>query len=176
METTLLRELHRIQRLSVSELQAEWSKLYDGESCRSRNRAYLVKRLCWRLQELAHGGLSDHAKARIEAMAPDTLTRSRTPREALDAAVAANQLQRADPTPGPKRDSRLPVPGSVLTRQYHGREIRVLTLDDGFEWDGRHFRSLSAVAKAITHQKWNGRLFFGLSKRTRKGSVEKPGS
>ncbi len=159
METTLLRELHRIQRLSVSELQAEWSKLYDGEACRPRNRTYLVKRLCWRIQELTHGGLSDCARTRIDEFAPDTFTRDRTPREALDAASAANQ-PKADPVSGPKRDPRLPSPGSVLTRQYHGREIRVLTLDDGFEWDGRHFRSLSAVAKAITHQKWNGRLFF----------------
>jgi hypothetical protein len=55
-----------------------------------------------------------------------------------------------------------------LTRQYHGREIRVLTLDDGFEWDGQHFRSLSAVARAITGAKWNGRLFFNLTTRKRK--------
>ena len=163
METTLLRELQRIQRLSVSELQAEWSKLYDGETCRSRNRTYLVKRLCWKLQESRLGGLSDRAKARIDELAPDIFARTRTPREALDAAVAANRPKR-----DPKRDPRLPVPGSVLTRQYHGREIRVLTLDDGFEWDDRHFRSLSAVARAITGARWNGKLFFNLTTRKRK--------
>ncbi len=168
METTLLRELHRIQRLSVSELQAEWSKLYNGEACRSRNRTYLVKRLCWRIQELTHGGLSDRARARIDELAPDSFTLSRTPREALDAAVAANQPKPADSVSGPKRDPRLPAPGSVLTRQYHGREIRVLTLDDGFEWNGQHFSSLSAVARAVTGAKWNGRLFFNLTTRKRK--------
>ncbi len=56
----------------------------------------------------------------------------------------------------------------MLTRQYHGREIRVLTLDDGFEWNGQHFGSLSAVARAITGAKWNGRLFFNLTTRKRK--------
>ncbi len=164
METTLLRELQRIQRLSVSELQVEWSKLHDGEACRSRNRTYLVKRLCWRVQELQLGGLSDRAKTRIDELASDAFTRTRTPREALDAAVAANQ---PNPAPGPKRDPRLPAPGSVLTRQYHGREIRVLTLDDGFEWNRQHFGSLSAVARAVTGSKWNGRLFFGLTERKR---------
>ncbi len=168
MGTTLLRELHRIQRLSVSELQAEWSRLNNGEACRSRNRSYLVKRLCWRVQELRHGGLSDRARARIDELCPDTFTRTRTPREALDAATVANQPKPADPVSGPKRDPRLPVPGSVLTRQYHGREIRVFTLDDGFEWNGQHFSSLSAVARAVTGSRWNGRLFWGLTERKRK--------
>ena len=163
MKTTLLRELHRIQRLSVSELQAEWSKLYSGETCRSRNRTFLVKRICWRVQELTHGGLSERARTKIDELSPDTFTRTRTPREALDAAMAATL-----PKPQrPKRDPQLPAPGSVLTRQYHGREIRVLTLDDGFEWNGQHFSSLSAVAGAVTGSKWNGRLFFGLTERKR---------
>ncbi len=168
METTLLRELHRIQRLSVSELQTEWSRLYDGETCRSRNRKFLVKRICWRVQELALGGLSDRVRARIDELCPDTFTLSRTPREALDAAVATNQQPGAETDSRSRRDPRLPSPGSVLTRQYHGSEIRVLTLDDGFEWDGRHFSSLSAVARAITGAKWNGRLFFNLTTRKRK--------
>ena len=76
------------------------------------------------------------------------------------------------PAPLPKvtriRDSRRMAPGTVLTRQYHGQEIRVVALDDGkFEHDGQVFTSLSAVAKAVTGQKWNGRLFFGLTKRKR---------
>ncbi len=164
METTLLRELHRIQRLSVNELQTEWSRLYNGEACRSRNRTYLVKRLCWRIQELTHGGLSDRARARIDELAPDTFTRDRTPRGALDAAVAANSPK---PTPGPKRDPRLPSPGTIISRSYRGRELRLVVLDDGFELDGVHYRSLSEAARAVTGSKWNGRLFFGLTERKR---------
>ncbi len=164
METTMLRELQRIQRLSVGELQAEWSKLYGGEPCRSRNRTYLVKRLCWRVQELAHGGLSDGARARIDQLAPDPFTRSRTPREALDAAAA----NKAKPAPGPKRDPRLPAPGTLITRTYRGRELHLLVLDDGFELGGQHYRSLSEAARAVTGSKWNGRLFWGLTQRRRK--------
>ena len=167
METTLLRELQRIQRLSVSEMQIEWSKLYSGEACRSRNRTYLVKRLCWRVQELRHGGLSDRARARIDELCPDTFTRTRTPREALDAATVANQ-PKADPVSGPKRDPRLPSPGTVITRTYRGRDLQLLVLDDGFELDGTHYRSLSEAARTITGSKWNGRLFWGLTERKRK--------
>ena len=66
------------------------------------------------------------------------------------------------------RDPRHPSPGTILSRQYHGREIRVVVLDDGFEHDGQHYGSLSALARAVTGARWNGRLFFGLTKRTRR--------
>jgi len=165
METTLLRELHRIQRLSVSELQVEWSKLYNGEACRSRNRTFLVKRLCWRVQELRHGGLSDRARDRIDELAPDSFTRARTPREALDAAVAANPPKS---TPVPKRDPRLPTPGTVITKQYKGRELRVMVREDGLELDGHMYGSATAMAKAVTGSRSiNGWLFLGITKRRR---------
>ncbi len=159
-ETSVIRQIHRLRQLTVGELRVEWLKLY-GEPARHRNRDYLWKRLAWRVQELAHGGLSDRAKPRIEDLAPDGFTRARTPNVAPPVADPAKPA-------GRQRDARLPSPGTVLTRQYHGNEIRVLALDDGFEWDGRHYRSLSAVARAVTGQRWNGLLFFGLTERKRK--------
>jgi hypothetical protein len=117
---------------------------------------------------LQHGGLSAHARDRIDQLAPDLPTREQTPHEALDAARAANVQPLASSDSKPKRDPRLPAPGTVLIRQYHGREIRVLVLDDGFEWDGRHFRSLSEAARHVTGSRWNGRLFWGLTERKRK--------
>ena len=62
------------------------------------------------------------------------------------------------------RDPRIPRPGVVLSRPYHGQEIRVTVLEEGFEWNGRRFRSLSALAREVTGQRWNGLLFFGLTK------------
>jgi len=157
METTLLREIRRIQQLSVNELVEEWSRLYNGEACRSRNRPYLVKRLCWRLQERRLGGLSDRARARLEELGQTGFQRARTP----DVAVPA-------PVVKPMRDLRLPSPGTVLTRQYHGREIRVVTLDAGFEFEGAVFASLSALAREITGSSHiNGKLFFALVARKR---------
>ena len=160
MESSVIRQIHRLRQMTVGELRLEWAKLH-GEATRSRNRDYLWRRLSWRLQELAHGGLSDRAKARIDALALDAFARARTP-------AVAVEPQQAEPRSVPRRDPRLPSPGTVLTRQYHGREVRGVTLDDGFEWEGRQFRSLSAVARAVTGQRWSGPLFFGLRSRGRK--------
>jgi hypothetical protein len=162
MNDSVISRIQAFRQMSVAQLQDEWFRLY-GEPTRSRNRDYLWKRLAWRVQELTHGGLSDRARDRIDQLAPDGFTHARTPNHATPV---------ADPEPKPQqrptRDPRLPSPGTILSRQYHGREIRVLVLKDGFEWDGQHYGSLSAVARAVTGQKWNGRLFFGLTKRRRR--------
>ncbi|MBC7835953.1 MAG: DUF2924 domain-containing protein, partial [Phycisphaerales bacterium] len=60
--------------------------------------------------------------------------------------------------------SKLPAEGTILRREYKGRDIVVRVLEDGFEHDGETYRSLSAIAKAVTGAHWNGPLFFGLSK------------
>jgi hypothetical protein len=69
------------------------------------------------------------------------------------------------------RDLRLPRPGEILRRPYRDREILVRVLEAGFEFEGRRYRSLSAVAQAVTGAHWNGWLFFGLSsgRRTNAG-------
>ena len=155
-------KIQALRQMSVAQLQDEWFRLY-GEATRSCNRDYLWKRLSWRVQELTHGGLSDRARSRIDQLAPDGFTRAGTPNQAIpvaDPAPAAEQTR--------SRDPRLPSPGTILSRQYHGREIRVLVLEDGFEYDGQRYGSLSAVARAVTGARWNGRLFFGLTKRSRK--------
>jgi hypothetical protein len=56
------------------------------------------------------------------------------------------------------------MPGTVLTRDYKGRTIRVLVLTDGFEWEGDRYKSLTAVTQAVTDKHWNGLHFFGLRK------------
>ncbi len=163
MNTSVVGKIAALRQMTVAELQGEWLKLY-GEPTRSRNKQYLWRRLAWRVQELAHGGLSDAAKATISELAPESFTRARTPLNGNDAAAAGDHNQHQHRG---HRDARLPTPGTVLTRQYKGQEIRVTALDDGFEWDGRRYGSLSAVAGAVTGSKWNGKLFFGLTKRKR---------
>ena len=68
------------------------------------------------------------------------------------------------------RDHRLPAPGTVLTRPYRGRTIAVTILENGFEYEGRRFDSLSAVAKAISGSHCSGLAFFGLTKSIKKAS------
>ncbi len=163
MESSVIQQIHRLRQMTVGELRIEWEKLH-GEPTRSRNRDYLWRRLAWRVQELEHGGLSDHTKARIDELAPDAFTPARTPSQPTH---MASEPVPATTQTSSRRDPRLPSPGTILLREYHGKQIRVLATEDGFEYDRRHFRSLSAVARAVTGQKWNGRLFFGLTKRKR---------
>lgn len=66
-----------------------------------------------------------------------------------------------------RRDVRLPKPGDVLSRSYKGREITVRVLEAGFEYEGRRFRSLSAIAEAVTGAHWSGLLFFGIVRQER---------
>jgi len=149
--------------MTVAELRQEWERVF-GAPPPSQNRQHLWKRLAWEIQARAHGGLSPGAQHRLDQLG----------RHAFDRVTSRRQgVHGADPVACPPkvtriRDQRRLAPGTVLTREYHGVEIRVVALEDGqFEWDGQVYSSLSAVARAVTGQKWNGRLFFGLTKRKR---------
>jgi len=161
MPASVIGQIEMLRKMTVRELRARWVELYS-EPTRSCNRDYLWRRLAWRVQELAHGGLSDTANQRIAELAPAGFVRARVPKGFQPPAVGTNTIVEPART---VRDPRLPSPGTVLSRQYRGREIRVVVTKGGFEWGGRRFDSLSAVAKAVTGQKWNGRLFFGLTER-----------
>ena len=161
MEKTVLGEINRLRQMNVTELRCEWERL-NGEPTRSRNKDYLYRRLAWRVQELQHGGLSRTARDRIDELAPTSFTHTRTPQLQPDAPRAPETLPRTH------RDPRLPSPGTVITKQYKGRELRLTVHDDHFELDGQSFRSLSEAARHVTGSRWNGRLFWGLTERKRK--------
>lgn len=152
-----------LQRMTVGQLQKKWLDLY-GETTRSCNRQYLWRRLAWRVQELVYGGLSDRVKARIAELNCDNELRFLPPRN-WSPHVPIPRGQKITKGAIPVRGPRLLDLGTVITRQYRGQDIKVTTLEKGFDWEGRIYRSLSAVARAVTGQKWNGWLFFGLTKR-----------
>jgi len=152
-------QIARLQTMAVGELRVEYLRVF-GEEARSRNRVWLWRRIAWRIQELEYGGLSERAKARLEELMPDAELALRTPPGRVHAAVRA--------TAGPISDKRIPKPGTVLLRHYKGQRLAVAVTKDGFEYDGRPFRSLSAVAREITGTHWNGLMFFGLKKKKSK--------
>ena len=162
MSESIIKEIQALQRMTVGQLRVEWERLY-GEPTRSRNRTFLWRRLAWRVQERALGGLPESAKARILEIAPTTFERSQVPPGFTPVTGGGS----TPPRHHTKRDPRLPAPGATLVRRYKDADVRVLVMDDGFEWDGRHFDSLSEVALAVTGSKWNGWLFFGLTDRKR---------
>lgn len=167
MPDTVTAQILALQKMTVAQLRKKWKELYGGEGSRSCNRVYLWRRLAWRVQELAYGGLSERAKARIAELNRDDDLRMLPPRGWRPPTNGNGDGTSTQESRKPLRDPRLPRPGSTLTRLYRGHEIRVAVLEDGFEYDSRRYASLSALAREITGQRWNGLLFFGLTKRER---------
>ena len=87
-------------------------------------------------------------------------------RRPAKAPATTPEAPRSAPIPVPvSLDNGVPIPGSLITREYKGRLLDVLVLDEGFEYAGERFKSLSAVAKRITGSYCNGYLFFNLRRR-----------
>ena len=157
--TDVAQEIHRLKESSVSALQDEYLTRFGMES-RSSNKNYLWKKLAYRIQESKEGGLSPQARTRAAILAPNTSIRVRLPSEFSKKVEAqANE---------PPRDPRLPPVGTVLQKEHDGQEHEITVLAEGFEYQGEHYRSLSAIAKVITGTSWNGFLWMGLEKRNRK--------
>ena len=156
MDSVTAAEIAKLETMTVSKLVERFESLF-GEKCRSRNKRYLIRRIAWRLQANAEGGLSERAKARAAELALDSEVRVTSPREPKTSRVVIAPVESK-----PVRDLRLPPNGTMLHRDYKGRPIRVLVLEDGFEYEGQLFNSLTAVANAITGSHVNGFQFFRL--------------
>lgn len=141
MSESVLARVAALQTTSTADLKALWRELFDVEPP-AYNRRFLESRLAYRLQELAHGGIKPETVQRLEALAED-----------LDGGDAVKRK---------RRGNNRPIAGTRLIREWRGVEHCVTVLTDGFEYQGRPYRSLSAIARAITGTRWNGPLFFGL--------------
>ena len=149
-----------LERMTGAELRARHAEVF-GEETRSGNKPYLVKRILWRLQANAHGDLSCQARRRAEELANDADLRTTAPkvRPSDDQPKVTTQASVAF-----DGDSRLPMAGANIKRLYKGRDIVVRVLPRGFEYEGAIYRTLSAVAKAVTGTHWNGYHFFNLKR------------
>ena len=133
-----------LREAPLAELREEWRALFGAEAPIT-SRDYLRRRLAYRVQELAFGGLKPATVKRLEEMG-----------ERLDGGNLATRRIRAD---------LKPVAGTRLVREWQGVEHVVTVTAEGYEWEGRSYRSISAVARAITGTRWNGWTFFGLKGR-----------
>ena len=152
MKDSILAQLTELQALSFSELKARWRELYGTEPP-SYNRSHIVKRLAYRIQELAYGGVSEAARDQL---------REHLKREDLD-----TETDRGARMTRRQRKNGVPVAGTRIVRDWHDQRHEVTVVQGGFEYAGRRFRSLSAIARAITGTRWNGPAFFGLRKPER---------
>lgn len=146
-------ELAVLRSMSPSDLQRRYAEAF-GEPTRCRQKPWLIKRIAWRLQAIREGDLSERARRRAAELARDADLRVRPPKTPAPRTVAAPHTI----------DSRLPAAGNMIRTTYKGAPVEVTVLAEGFEWDGQRFKTLSAVAKAITGSHTNGYLFFRLGK------------
>jgi hypothetical protein len=161
MTVNVTKEVAALGRMTLKELRARYAEAF-GEGTNAANKAWLIKRIAWRLQALAEGDLSERARRRAAELANDADLRMNPPKLK---AVPPDAVERTVTVPlAEKADDRLPPPGTVITRPYKGAVLQLKVLADGFEYQGEMFKSLSAVAKAVTGQHLNGFAFFRIAK------------
>ncbi len=155
MSETIAKEIMELRELEVAELALRYEEVF-GKSPRIKRREWLWRRIGWKIQENHFGGLSVVAKQRLEELISE-----------IDLQLGESQSTvsrgfRKSRKPGE------PAIGTTLLREWRGRQIEVRVVEEGYEFEHVLFRSLSALAKAVTGTHWNGRLFFGLTKRKRR--------
>lgn len=140
MKNNVLERIIGLQKMQPDELKALWRDLYQSEPKRA-NMQYMVKRLAYRIQELAYGGNGAEMETRLMLKADQHYGKHKKPKASV----------------------RRLLPGTILVREYKGMEHQVAVLEDGYQYDGCKYPSLSAVAKIITGTAWSGPVFFGLT-------------
>ena len=133
------RSPHALDDASLDELRCEWRRVYLSEPPRI-SRDLLIRRVGYRLQEIQHGGLGKSTRRKLKTLAKMFRTEGR---------VA--------PDPGLSLK-----PGARLVREWHGRTHTVTVAEDGFEYAGATYPSLTKIAKKITGVHWSGPRYFGL--------------
>jgi len=158
VEETIELQIAELSRMTVGQLKQKYIEVF-GEETRSNNRQFLFRRIAWRIQALAEGGLSERARRRALEIANDADIRVRAPnKKALDPEAFLKVTARL-PKP---HDSRLPPPGAWLERNYRGQRIAIKVRIDGFEFEGRVYKTLTTAVNEATGGPWNGFAFFGL--------------
>jgi hypothetical protein len=147
-------QISQLPELAMADIKSLWQRLFHAANP-THNRQFLERRIAYKLQEIefrkVDPGLLDRNKRRIENL------------------IETGKVKTRDP------DYR-PVAGTMLTREYQGKEYRVIASADGnYNFDGRTFQSLSQIAREITGTRWSGPVFFGLKARTEKKAATRKG-
>jgi len=156
MAETNLSQIMALRENSLGELKTKYEELFPAQKAPSNNKVFLWRKITYRLQELEYGGISAEAQSKIQQLIQqyDPINN-----KALrpDAAIE-KQPKKKDLS----RDKRLPIPGTVITKEYKGIKLQIKILGAGFEYNGKIYKSLTAIAKEVTGAHWNGYLFFNL--------------
>ena len=167
---SILARILALKTASLSELQKEYSALYDGKKAPSNNKTYLWQRIAYRIQEIEYGGSTRSPESNDSSLAHHYRGLSKEARNkakelAQEYDPINNKTLRPDNSAKKRcvsRDRRLPLPGTIITKNYKGTDIRVKILEKGFEYGGKVYRSLTSIAKEVTGSHWNGYLFLNM--------------
>jgi hypothetical protein len=174
MNLNIAKEVTALRRQSTHDLRAQHAALFGDGAWSTNNRVWLIKRIAWRLQAQAEGGLSERARQRAAELANEADLRLGPPRTPLP---RSEPKPRTEPKPKARTVERVTAPrspgkrpgrpgaGTTLARVYKGERLQVQVLEDGFAFEGVLYRSLSAVAKTITGSHCSGVRFFGLQRQ-----------
>jgi len=157
MDSQLDENIDQLRQMTTAQLRLKYQELF-GQASHSNHKDYLFRRVAWRLQALAQGGLSERARRFAQQITQDADLRLCSPNKLLQAQL----IRVAAPPPA---DPRLPAPGTLLVKCYKNDTISVTVLEHGFQYGERLYKSLSAIARQVTGTQWNGYSFFGLSSR-----------
>lgn len=156
MSLPILKQIADLHTRSQDDLKSLWHEYFGAEPPAYR-KGFLIRGLAQRIQELTYGGLPPVHRQRLDALVDDQEHGKRRGRGRTNANRASGHL----------------LPGTKLVREWQGVAHHITVLADGFEYQGRHYKSLSAIARGITGTRWNGWAFFGLpnpAKRERRAA------
>ena len=160
MNLNIGKEIAAMKAMTVPALRNRYAEVF-GEGTTSRHKEFLIRRIGWRLQANEEGGLSERARKRAAELAAHADVRLTAPKVKAVNAPERTTIGRIHIS----HDSRLPMPGATIAREYKGRMIEVHVLPTGFDFEGEVYRTLSAIAKKVTGTHWNGFHFFGLTQK-----------
>lgn len=156
MSANTTTEIMELKGLPLGELQKKYKELFDGKKAPSNNKVYLWRKIAYRMQELEYGGIPIETQDKIQELITKydpVNNKSLRPDNASDNQAKKTRLS---------RDKRLPIPGTVVAKDYKGIMLQVKILERGFEYNGKVYKSLTAIAKEVAGAHWNGFLFFHL--------------
>jgi hypothetical protein len=139
--TNFEHKLASLTSMPPAQLRAMWRDVWSRPAP-DIGPDLLRRGIAWKLQARVHGDIPAHARREVSAV--------------------ATRLRRGDPVAQPRPSLR---PGSRLVRDWQGRTHQVVVLEHGYEYESRHFRSLTQIARAITGTHQSGLLFFGIRRR-----------
>lgn len=153
MKETLTSKIMAMQDASLADLQHKYEEVF-GQKTASTSKTQLWRKISYRLQEVAYGGLPEEARSRIQELIKE--------HDPINNKLVRPEETAQDKKNPLKRDRRLPIPGTIITKIYKGTKIEIKVMDKSFEYNNKVYKTLTQLTQEITGCHWNGYAFFNL--------------